>query len=336
MKAQSINRNHCHRPVIWAAVMLAVFAVTFYPGRAKAGMKSPPPEKIKAIIIGDRVVDVAYNLGVLPEAMSVRGSLWPMAAKIKTATQILGCPKCVITKKKDTVPNALKKRGIKRVIVEKNNHYCLYEPNLSPEKIVPLIKGLDVTIEYVDFNHGLESAVRQTAKLLDREAKADAVIKKYKKQSAAVKAKLPAEKLGKKVVIFSGTYQPSSGKLILRVEAPGGYCDRFFLEPLGCVNVGDSFKPANGKVSKGHYPVRKKKGGMVLDPLVKANPDVIVITGDAFAVQKALADYRAGHPDCAKINAIRDMAVYALPAYVDSSVLEYPKILRKWTVALTR
>lgn len=100
--------------------------------------------------------------------------------------------------------------------------------------------------------------------------------------------------------------------------------------------MGDCFKPAGKKAAKGHYPVRKKKGGMVLDSLIKANPDVIIITGDAFAVQQAFVDYKVVNPAFTQINAIRDMAVYALPAYVDSSVMEYPGILKKWAVALAK
>ena len=336
MKTNAAKQNYFSKLTVWAAVMLAVFAMTFHPLEAKAGMKSPPPEIIKVIIIGDRVVDIAYNLGVLPEAMSVRGSLWPLARQLKTASQILGCPNCTTIKKKETIPNALTKRNIKRVIVEKSELFCIYKPKVNPENIVAILAGMDVKIEYVDFSQGLESAVRQTAKLMDRESKADKVIGKYKKQLAKVKAKLPKEKSGKKVIIFNGTYQPSTGKSTLRVEAPAGYADRFLLDPLGCVNVGDSFKPADGKANKGHYPVRKKRNGMVLDPVIKANPDVIVMTGDALAVQRAFADYLTVNPAFAQVKAVQNMAVYALPAYVDSSVLEYPGILKKWAVALAR
>ncbi|MCK5165224.1 MAG: ABC transporter substrate-binding protein [Desulfobacula sp.] len=336
MKTTITKQNYFSKSMVWAAVMLAIFAMTFQPEEAKAGMKSPPPEIIKAIIIGDRVVDIAYNLGVLPEAMSVYGCQWPMAKQLKIASQILGCPNCTMVKKKDTIPNALTKRGIKRVIVEKTDVFCLYRPKIKIENIAVILAGMDVKIEYVDFSQGLESAVRQTAKLLDREAKADKVIEKYKKQLAKVKTKLPKEKSGKKVIIFNGTYQPSTGKSTLRVEAPGGYADRFLLDPLGCVNVGDSFKPADGKANKGHYPVRKKKNGMVLDPMIKANPDIIVMTGDALAVQRTFADYLTANPAFAQVKAIRDMAVYALPVYVDSSVLEYPDILKKWATALVR
>lgn len=317
-------------------IILATFFMAIQPANAKKGMKVPKPEIIKAIIIGDRVVDIAYNLGVLPEAMSVRCSIWPMCKKIKTASQILGCPMWTTVKKKDAVPKALKKFGIKRVILEKSKLFCLYKPKVNPISIASILAGMDVKIEYVDFSQGLESAIRQTAKLLGREAGADELIASYKKNLSRAKALLPDSKLGKKVLILSSTYQNSSGKLMLRVEAPGGYADRFLLDPLGCVNVGDAFKPADGKPDKGHYPVKKKKGGLfVLDPLIKANPDVIVMTGNAFAAQKALAAYMKNNPALANVEAVKNQAIYSLPFYLDSSVIEYPDILRQWTVALS-
>jgi hypothetical protein len=333
-RTQRIQATKSQRAALTAATFFIIFMLLFQAGGAIAGMKSPPPEKIKAIIIGDRVVDIAYNLGVLPEAMSVRGGLWPMARKLKTASQILGCPRCIVMKKQ-TVPKACKKFGVTRLIIEKSDPYCLYKPKVKPENIVPIMAGKEVTIEYVDFANGLDQAVRQTARLVGRESKAEKVIEKYRRELAAARAKLPAHKSGKGVIIFSGTYQPSTGKSMLRVEAPGGYADRFLLEPLGCVNVGNCFKPSNGKAQKGHYPVRKKKGGMVLDPVISSNPDIIVMTGDAFAVQKAFADYQAGNPALAQIKAIRTLSLYALPAYVDSGVLEYPATLTKWATALS-
>jgi ABC-type Fe3+-hydroxamate transport system substrate-binding protein len=306
------------------------------PTMAAAGMRGLPPERIDAIIIGDRVVDIAYHLGVLPRAMSVRGSLWPMAKKLKVSSQILGCPNYTTVKKKNTIPDALDTLGIRRVIVERHPQFCLYKPKVNPENIAPILAGKDVTIEYVDFSKGLADAVRQTARLVGSEDKAAALITAYEKALAAAKAKLPVDKAGKKVIIFNGTYQAASGRSMLRVEAPGGYSDRYLLAPLGCVNVGDCFKPEGGEPSKGHYPVRKRKSGLVLDPLLAADPDAIILLGEAFAVQRAFADYGAAHPEFAELKAIRSGAVYALPAYVDSGVLEYPAVLSKWTVALAR
>lgn len=69
------------------------------------------PERIKAIMIGDRLVDVAFNLGILPEAMSVRCSMWPMCKELLNASQVVGCPSCIVNKNPDIVPDTAKKRG---------------------------------------------------------------------------------------------------------------------------------------------------------------------------------------------------------------------------------
>ncbi len=314
---------------------LALFFV--WSGTAMAACsKMPPPEKVKAIIIGDRVVDIAYNLGVLPEAMSARISLWPMGQKLKMVARPLGCPKCITTKRKNAVPGAIEKKGLKRVIIEKNDNFCLYMPEVRPENVVPLIKDTDATIEYVDFSKGIESAIAQTANIFGKEAKGEELIMKYRKNMAMTKKMLPAEPLNKKVVVINGVYQPSSGKSLMRVEAPGMYADTFMLKALGCTNVGEVFNPKHAKPSKGHYMVKKSRKGFDLSPLVEADPDVIVAVGDVLSVQKAIQGYAKKNPKMNNVKAVKNMAVYGLPAYIDSSVIEYPVILRKWAVALAR
>ena len=286
------------------------------------------PDKIKAIMIGDRLVDVSFNLGVLPEAMSVRCSMWPMCKQLLNASQVLGCPKCIVDRIPNIVPDTAKKRGIKRIIIEKHPNFCIYKPEVKPANVVPLVKGMDLTIEYADFSQGLESAIRQTARLLGCQSKADALIDSYNKALAKAKSGLPRAGLGKKIVIINGTYQRSTGKTFLRIEVPGGYSDRFLLRPLGCINVGNTLMPANKKINKGHFMIRK------LDALIQAKPDVIVMTGNAFAVQKALAAQIKKNPALAQVPAIKNASVYSLTRYVDSSVIEYPAILRQWTAAL--
>ncbi len=320
-------------PAAWLVVLSLFLLSGFEAATARAGMREPPPQKIDAIIVGDKVVDIAYNLGVLPRAMSVRGSLWEMAPKLRVSSQILGCPMFTTVRNKQTIPEALKRYGVNRVIVGKTDVFCLYKPEVKPESIAEILKDADVTIEYVDFTKGLESAVREVARLTGREDRVEALLAKYRKDLAEARERMPKNS-GKKVLILNGIFQQSTGKVSLRVEAPGLYSDRFFLDPMGCTNVGDVFKPADGSMVKGYYPVRKKKGGLVLDPLLKANPDIIVITGNAWAVQKALADFMKANPALADVPAIKKQAIFHLPLYVDSSVLEFPKILLQWALAL--
>ncbi len=331
----TLGSTRCSRgkSSLWLIAAVLFVSVSLIALDGIAGMKTPPPQKIDAIIVGDRVVDIAYNLGVMPQAMSVRGSQWGMAKKLRLSSQILGCPMFTTVKKKETIPAALKKFGINRVIAEKGSTFCLYKPQVKPESIAEILKGTDTIVEFVDFTDGLESAVRQVAKLVGREDKVDAVLENYQASLAKAEKQVPKD-VGKKVIIFNGTYQRDTGKPALRVEAPGLYSDRFFLDRMGCINVGDAFKPENGKMAKGYYPVKKKKGGMKLEPLLEANPDVIIMTGSAYAVQKVLADYMKANPALAEVSALKNQAIYHLPLYVDSSVLEFPQILLQWAKAL--
>jgi ABC-type Fe3+-hydroxamate transport system substrate-binding protein len=289
----------------------------------------PKPKMIKAVMLGDRLVDVAYNLGVLPEYMSVRGSMWPMAGKIKAATQIVGCPKCVVSKRPHTIPDLVMKKGIKRVIIEKSANFCLYMPSANPVKVVPLLKDTDATIEYVDFSKGVVPAIRQLAKLLNVEEKGEKLITSYQKAYKAVESGLPEQGLGKKVVILNGVYSKATGKTFLSVEAPGGYADQYMLAPLGCTNAGAAFAPPSGAVSRGMYRVRTLKA------LTEAKPDVIVVTGAAWAVQVALQKQIKKNPALLSVPALKTGAVFTLPRYIDGSVVEYPCIFNQWKAALS-
>lgn len=307
-------------------ILTCLLILTSWNTQANA-MRSPAPERIPAIMIGDRVVDIAYNLQVMPVAMSVRGSLWPMADKLKTTSQIIGCPNRVTVVSKKTVPEALKRYGVNRLIVEKHDDFCVYKSKVKPENIMVLVEGMDVQIDVVDFSQGLEPAIIRMGQLLGREQQAETLVKTYRESLEKMKADLPAQPLGKNIVVVNGVLQAETGKVFLRVEAPGGYSDKFLLEPLGCSNIGDVLI-GDKTVDKGHATIRS------LSKLAELQADAIVITGDSSAVQRALHQAVQEHPELAEIKALRNHAVFSLPAYFDSSVIEYPLIFAHWANAL--
>ncbi len=286
------------------------------------------PKKMDVIMIGDCLVDVAHGLGVLPSAMSVRCSLWPMCSSLQSAVHVLGCPNCLTKKKAAPLLAFAKKNGINRVLIEKSDPFCTYVPKLQLKRIASFLQDKGFEIRYIDFTKGIGAAVRQTANLLECAEKADDVLTDYAKEMDKTRKKIAGQQFAKTVVILHGTYQEATGKTFLRVEAPGGYADRFLLKPMGIENVGGKVYKSGNKPSKGHVLVRK------LDGLIPAAPEAIVMTGDAIAVQKALADAIGENPSLAKIPAVKAHAIYSLPGYIDASVLEYPLILRRWADAL--
>ena len=288
------------------------------------------------LIIGDRLIDVAYHLGVIPAAMSARGGIWPLARDLgRRSSRLLGCPNCVVKRNPTAIPDAVRKLGIRRILFEKSPEFCLYRPHATPESVIRhlestgMLNGMGVTIDAVDFGKGIVSAIRQTGTLLDRPNAAEALIHRYEDRLTAVKASIPRNPVPASIAVFNGVYQHDTGKAFVRLEKPGGYSGRFLLAPLGLVDVGDRVVAEGTTADMGLVPLRR------LDGLLRAAPDIIVVTGDPDAFQRLLARETKRRPALRDIPAVRNAAIYALPRYVDSGVIEYPDILRRWAAALS-
>ncbi len=312
-----------------SVVFLSVFFALFAAALVHAS-PDPVPEKAGVIIIGDRLVDIAYHLGVVPAAMSVRCSLWPMCDSLKKASQVLGCPSCLAKKKGKPLFDFARKQGLKKVILEKGSPFCTYMPHVKPEGMAGLLreKGMDVSI--VEYTGSLEPTVREMARLLGREDRTATLLETYRSENKKTMDTLAGKTFAPKVVIINGVFQESTGKTFLRIEAPGGYVDRYLLAPLGSKNTGAGMVPKDKTPSKGHFSVRKLTG------LIKAAPEAIVITGDGLAVQKAIEMALKKNPALARVPAIERHAIYSLPGFVSSSLVGYPLILRRWAKALEK
>jgi len=316
--------------MILAVFCLASLVLLAVVGGAFANPRQAP-EKIKAVMVGDRLVDVAANLGVVPEGFSARASMWPKADELSLASQLLGCPMRVTIKKPETVGAFMKERGITRLILEKSARFCLYMKKADPINVAKVVKDIPgLKIEYVDFSKGLPSAITEVARLLDRESQGRELVASYEKRMKKTEKLMPANGLKRRVVVLNGKYSAATGKTFVRLEAPGGYSDQYILNPLGCTNVAGAMISDTMKLSKGHVSCPRLKG------LIEANPDVIVMTGDAFAVQAVLQKALKSDPALAEVQAVKNGAVFSLPFYGDSSVIEYPEIFRQWSVALQK
>jgi len=301
--------------------LVAAMLCASLPAEAKPSAYQPI-ERRNIVIIGDRVVDIAYNLGVLPAGMSTRCSLWPLCDKIKLMSQPLRCPGCLSQGKRGTLAAFVKANQVKLALVEKSQPFCILMPKANPMDVVEFLQKRGVEVKIVDFSQGVGPAITQTAAILGRPEEGKVLAAKYQKAMHKLAQTMAGHKLGKRVVILHGVYQASTGKSFVQVEAPGGYCDRFILGPMGCSNVGQALVPAGKKPTKGRWTIRGLK------KLAQAKPDAVVIIGNSTAVQKALAKAMASQPELCRV------PVFSLPGYIDSSVIELPAIAGKWFWAL--
>lgn len=316
-------RNWFQRPL---CLMILFMVVALNPAWAAGPPKTV--QKVKVVMVGDRLVDVAWKLGVAPTGMVSRLSLWPKGREVALVAQALGCANKVTVMAPASLSAFMNKTGVTRVIVEKHTPTCLYK-DIDFGKIPELVRDIPgATVEYVDFDRGLDSAVADIAAKFGKEDQGRELIAAYTENMNQVEAALPGKPLGKRVVVLSGTYSASTGKTFINVEAPGGYSDQFFLSRLGCVNAAEPMIPDPSVVSKGHASTPRLHG------LKQANPDVIVMVGNAFAVQKALRDALVRDPGLADVPAIKNREVFTLPFYAAADLLDYPDFLRQWALAL--
>ncbi|MBK1637036.1 ABC transporter substrate-binding protein [Rhodovulum adriaticum] len=323
------------RPLL--PILLVALSLLSPPGPGLAQQVHPgkaPPERVPAVMVGDRLVNVAWHLGVVPAAMSVRGDLWAFGRTLaNTSSMILGCPGYIVMKDPEIVPRTLRTQGIKTVLVEHSAPFDRTKPQRDPMRLLPVLEqagvaeelGTQVTV--IDFTGHIDDAIRQVGVALNRETAAEALIAERAAALETVSARLPLAGPRLRVLVLDGTVQGATGKAFVRAHLPGGYTDDFLLTPLGAENA----TAAPGLKGKhGFAPVPR------LDVLAEWQPDVIVMTGDADAVQRKLAEALARNPDMGtSVPALANHALLALPAYYDSAVIDYPQILGRWAAAFT-
>jgi len=302
---------------LWVCIVAALALIPFFGAPPAAGAKigfNPGCDTVNAIFISDRITDVAYRLGATPVAYCAR-CCWPMTQKELSTVTRLGCYRCATI---DSVIKTADKHKVSLILIEDGLVSIHKDWNWKDKYLRPLKKrGYDVHV--ISFSKGTPQAILETGKLLHREEKAGRLAAKYARKHRQTMTAISAFRANKKILILQGL-----GRRGVRVEAPGGYSDKFLLEPLGCVNVGDLARKQDTKVNKGYFLLEDWQA------VSNANPDIIVKYGNPCAVEKSLARALKRYPELTKVTAIRDHAIYTLPFYMNSSVTQYPKILKVW------
>ncbi len=234
--------------------------------------------------------------------------------ELSTVTR-LGCYRCATI---DSVIKTADKHNVSLILIEDGRVSIHKDWNWQDKYLRPL-KKRGYNVHVISFSKGTPQAILEIGKLLHREEKAGRLAAKYTKAYKKAMDAISGPKTSKKTLILQGL-----GRRGVRVEAPGGYSDKFLLEPLRCVNVGDLAKDQDTKVNKGYFLLEDWQA------VSNANPDIIVKYGNPCAVEKSLARALKKRPELAKVPAIKNHEIYTLPFYMDSSVTQYPTILKAW------
>lgn len=310
-----VKKIFCSKTLGHLVIVLSmvVFFPTLTEVQAKTGA-TPGRETVNAVFISDRITDIAYHLGVVPVAHCGCCN-WPMARKELSTVAGLGCYGCA------TVDSVIKKAGkhnVRMILIEDGRVTKFKDWNWKDKYFEPLEKrGYEVYA--ISFSKGIPQAILDIGKLLHREEKAGELAAKYTRDLEKTMKAISASGSGKKILILQGV-----GRRGIRVETPDGYAEQYLIGPLGCINVGNLVRGRDVEVTKGYF---------VLDnwqAIVGANPDIIVKYGNVCTVEEGLVRALKKYPDLSNVTAIKNHAVYTMPSYTGSSVIEYPQILRAW------
>ena len=302
-------------------LIIALGIILFFSASPEAKTKigsKPGCETVNAIFISDRITDVAYHLGAAPVAYCAR-CCWPMTQKELSTVTRLGCYRCATV---DSIIKTADKHKVRLILIEDGRVTKFKDWNWKDKYLEPLKKhGYNVHV--ISFSKGVPDAIMKIGRLLDREKKAGKLAAKYSKIYKKAMDAISGSKTSKKILILQGL-----GRRGIRVETPGGYTEQYLIRPLGCINVGNLVKGQDTKVNKGYFLLEDWRA------IVRANPDIIVKYGNACTVERAIVKALKKYPKLSNVTAIKNHAVYILPSYIGSSVIEYPHILRAWFDAI--
>ncbi len=277
------------------------------------------------VFIGDRILDIANTVGVMPKYAAARYSQWPKSKSFKT--QKLGCPNRVLRKQKQTIPNLIDNEGVKKIVIEDTGQYCLFVKDISLSEIYEIVKGKDVEITVFDFKDGNKKGIIELSKYLGKEKEGIALADKYEKEMAEAEASMKTVKKGKKVVVFK-CFLDKEDNLIVLAESPDFYTDRIFLNDFGAVNVSLKLNTKNDDYSHGFFQVSD------LTPLTKANPDIIILHGPDKGKKRIKEEFKKlakSNEEFAKIPAIKNKAIAdSLPLYIGNDVADGPRMIKRW------
>lgn len=296
------------------------------PSQIFAGCFADTYETKEVYVAGERVVSVMYHLGIVPKYWSGRKADWEKAKNIEAGSSFRGCVKGLVGPKKENAKKFVQSLKDCPVLVEVVKTPDLYLPKLTSEKVVSTIQEFGKKPVTIDFTKGIESAVLETGRYFGLEQKANDKILFYKKSLSRAMKQINQAPKNKKVVVLSGIYQDETGKGFVRAELSGGYSDQI-LSLANSKNCNSNFftKEEIKNASAGHIIIRKDK----IREIVLSNPDLIVATGDSFAVENEI--YKSlSNEEQKNLN----LKIFSLPSYTDADPLSYPSVVMKWAAAL--
>lgn len=301
----------------------------------RPGFTAPLPADVAAldpsILLGDRLVAVARHLGIESRAFSLRqNDAATEMTKLPSGALALTSPRVMTDVNSCEILVAVLETQPERILVEQTGATTAAELLQDPMRLMPLMTaegGLiavnHVKIEIADYTLGDELFIYQIGQMLNRGARAEALLQEREATLARVETLLPLPSRPRTLVLSAG---PDG---ILRQELRTSPISRDLLDRLGLENA--ARPSANGAAEDG--VARAAIDGAELAALA---PEMIVLTGEPAAARRALDAALSAVPAAAAVPAVATGRIAELPGWNGYDIIAYPALLELWASALRR
>lgn len=278
----------------------------------------PFPRNENIIIVGDTATEILSALRIFGRGL-VGGEV-PSMELLHPNEKPLECISCFLNNPHLIVEPAVRKINADYVLLEKNGIEG-FDPSVAQEQLVKAgicVKILDVigsTDEVLIRAGDMFGEQRQAKRVIDQRAQA---FQELNKRSIP-KGLRAVVLLGIRNVLRHESY-------VFRVAAHS-QLSRLMFDYFGLINV------FNSPPEDDHIEGIQDLGD--LSELMRLNPDLVVLTGDATACSKAVTSTILRHPELKNLDAVQNARIVALPYYCKPLDWRSPMILESWADALT-
>lgn len=277
----------------------------------------PFPRNENIIIVGDRATEILGALRIFGKGLI--GGEVPAMELLHPNEKHLECIACFLNNPHQILSPAFKKLQADYVLLEANGL-----PDFDPSTAADKLTEAGIPVKILDVKGSVEEVLRRAGAMFGEERQAERVIRERTEREEALQS-LDIPK-GKTVLTLLSIRSPIKHEsYVMRVVAHS-QLSRLLEDRWGVINVCRSPRALDqiegiqelGDVSE----------------LLKTDPDLIALTGDAAVGAKEIRKVLLTHPDLQNIKAVKEGRIVGLPYYCDALAVRAPMILESWADAL--
>ena len=277
----------------------------------------PFPRNENIIIVGDRATEILGALRIFGRGLI--GGEVPAMELLHPNEKHLECIACFLNNPHQILEPAFKKLRAEYVLLEANGL-----PDFDPSTAADKLTEAGIPVKILDVKGSVEEVLRRAGAMFGEERQAERVIRERTEREEALRA-LAIPKVKKVLILLSIRSPIKHESYVMRVVAHS-QLSQLLEDRWGVINVCRSSRELD------QIEGIQELGDIT--ELLKTDPDLIALTGDAAVGSQEIRKVLLSHPELQNLKAVKEGRIVGLPYYCDALAVRAPVILESWADAL--